>query len=497
MDTPIISRRGLLGGLATGGALVATGGLTLPALAKPAVGSTAALPARADVVVVGGGISGLVAAREVAHGGRSVVLVEARDRVGGRVLNHTLRGGAVIESGGAFVGPTQDYILALAAELGVPTFKEYVAGDNIFSNGGNTLRYTGTVPFDLGIIFDAAILQWRLDWMAGQVPVDAPWSSSHAAEWDAVTALDWVRHNTFNPATANLVLSYLQPTFGSDGDDVSLLFFLWYIAAAGNETNPGSFERSSGTADGGQDSRFVGGSGLIPLKLAAQLGDIVNTQAPVRRIAQAGDKVVVTTDRGPISASRVIVAAPPPLVSAIDWDPIMPPLRNQLLQRLHMGTLMKVDAVYPTPFWRAKGLSGSGVADSGPVRVCFDNCPADASVGVLLAFVGGSTWRQYAGMPLEQRRTAMLQGFAKIVGPEALNAVEYVEHDWTQERWTMGSPVASAGPSTLTAFGSQIREPFGWVHWAGTESSTYWSGFMDGAVRAGKRAAEEVLRARA
>lgn len=494
--TPVtrVTRRSLLGGLAAGGALMVGNGLAGSAPLVSAAGAGGDLPRTADVVVVGGGISGLVAARELARAGRSVVLLEARDRVGGRVLNHTLANGAVIESGGAFVGPTQDHILALAKELGVATFKEYVAGDNVFAANGHTMRYTGTIPPDLSIILDAYIMQLRIDWMSSQVPVAAPWTAPDATAWDGLTAREWVRQNTFNPATGNLLLSYLQPTYGSDGEDVSLLFFLWNIACSGNETSPGTFERASGTADGAQDSRFVGGSQLIPLGLAAQLGDIVHTQAPVRRIAQDANTVTVTTDRGPVTAKRVIVAAPPSLVAAIDWDPLMPPLRQQLLQRLHLGTLMKVDAVYPTPFWRASGLSGSGIADSGAVRTCFDNSPPDASVGVLLAFVGGSTWRAWANRPLAERRNAMLQGFAQIVGPQALQPIDYVEHDWTHDRWTLGSPVASAGTGTTTAFGPQIRVPFGRVHWAGTETSTYWAGFMDGAVRAGKRSAEEVLR---
>ncbi|WP_127782669.1 FAD-dependent oxidoreductase [Rhodococcus sp. X156] len=486
-----LTRRGLLGGLA-GGALLASGALSAPVRAA-AAGARDPLPGTADVVVVGGGISGLVTARELARAGRSVVLLDARDRVGGRVLNHTLANGSVIEAGGAFVGPTQDRILALAAELGVPTFKEHVAGDNIFAANGRTMRYQGTVPPDLAIVVDAFVLQLRIDWMAGQVPVDAPWSAPHAAEWDAVTVQEWVRANTFNRDTLTLLQSFLQPTYGSDGEDVSLLFFLWTIACSGNETTPGSFERASSTANGAQDSRFVGGSQLVPLALARQLGAVVQTEAAVRRIAQDDTGVTVTSDRGQVRAGRVVVAAPPPLVTAIDWDPLLPPLRQQLLTRLHLGTLMKVDAVYPSPFWRAAGLSGSGIATSGAVRTCFDNSPADAAVGVLLAFVGGSTWREYGNLPLAQRRTAVLQGFAQLVGPQALDPVEYVEQDWTRERWTKGSPVASAGTGTTTAYGAQIRVPFGRVHWAGTETATYWAGFMDGAVRAGERAAAEVL----
>ena len=487
-----LSRRGLLGGAAAGGAILAIGGFGEAAEAATTAGS---LPASVDVVVVGGGLSGLVAARNLVRNGKSVVVLEARDRVGGRLLNHTLQGGSVIESGGAFVGPTQDHVLALAKELGVQTFKQYVTGKNVYvSAGGNTMKYTGTVPPDPLILADALLLQLRIDEMSKQVPVDAPWSAKKAAEWDNMTVDTWIRQNTLIPTVREVLKAYLQSAFGVDAEGISLLFLLWYIATAGNETHPGTFERSSGTPDAAQDSRFVGGSGLLPLRIASALGTRVALNAPVRKIRQSSTGVTVVSDRGTVTAKRVIVAVPPPLVLGIDWSPLLSPRRLQLMQRMPMGTLMKVDAVYPTPFWRAKGLSGSGVLNSGVVRTVFDNCPADAKVGVLLAFIGGSSWQQCAMLPLAERRKLVLEGFAKVVGPEALKPIEYVEHDWTHERWTMGSPVASVQPGATVAYGSTIREPHGRVHWAGTETATYWSGYMDGAVRAGERAASEVAK---
>jgi monoamine oxidase len=485
-----VSRRGLLGAATAGGAVLALGGLGRTAEAATTSGS---LPRSVDVVVVGAGISGLVAARRLVRAGKSVLVLEARDRVGGRVLNHTLSGGSVIEAGGAFVGPTQDRILALAKELKVDTFTQYVAGKNVYvSKTVGSLKYTGTVPPDPTILADAAILQLRINEMSKKVPVDAPWTAKHAAEWDSMTVDQWIRQNTLIPEVRTVLLSYLQPTFGTDGTGVSLLFFLWFIATAGNETQRGTFERSSGTANAAQDARFVGGSGLVPLRMASALGARVALNAPVRNIVQKGSSVTVVSERGTVTAKRVVVAVPPPLALGIDWSPLLPPRRLQLLQRMPMGTLMKCDAVYRTPFWRGKGLSGAGVSTYGAVRTSFDNSPADAKVGVLLAFVGGTTWEEHGLRSLAARRQAVLEGFARIVGPEALTPIEYVEKDWTKERWTMGSPVAAAVPGALTSFGSTVREPFGRVHWAGTETATYWSGFMDGAVRAGERVAAEI-----
>jgi len=488
--TSAVSRRSVLGGAGALGALTAGAQLWTPAEAATSRGS---LPGSVDVVVVGGGLSGLVAARRLRSGGASVLVVEARDRVGGRLLNHELRDGAVIEAGGAFVGPTQNHILALAEELKVETFKEYVEGNNIYVKCGLAIPYTGTIPPDPTILPDAALLQARIDQMASEIAVDAPWEHPNAKAWDEMSFATWVRENTVNPDVRTLLLCYTQAAFGSDGEDMSLLFVVWYTATAGDETHVGTFERSSGTENAAQDSRFVGGSQLVPLRLAKKLGNRVALNAAVRRIVQAGNHVDVHTDRGKVRAKRVVVACPPVLALGIAWQPILPQRRNQLLQRMPMGALMKCDAVYETPFWRDAGLSGSGLNTTGAVRTSFDNSPPDGSVGVLLSFVGGSTWRTYGLMTKAKRRKAVLEGFAAIVGDQALDPIEYTEHDWTLERWTQGSPVALQVPGAITAFGSAIREPFGRVHWAGTETSTYWAGYMDGAVRAGKRAATEVL----
>jgi monoamine oxidase len=488
-----VSRRGLIGGAGAALFTLATDSLATRVEAATLQGS---IPRRVDTVVVGGGIAGLVAARQVADSGRSVLVVEARRRVGGRVLNHHLDSGGTIEAGGAFVGPTQDHILALADELGVPTFPEYDEGKGVYiSRAGRRSTFTGTVPPDPTILVDAALLVTRLNRWAAEVPVDAPWKHRRAAEWDSQTLGEYVRKSTLNKGgILELLKSWTNPTFGADPDQLSLLFVIHYIACSGNEDHVGTFERNSDTANGAQERRFVGGSQLIPLKLARQLGDHVALDAAVSRIDQSDERAVVHTSRGRISCRKVIVTATPPLVLDMDWHPQLPARRRALLSHMHMGELMKCDAVYPTPFWRDSGLKGFGInSHSGAVRVSFDNTPPDGTPGVLLAFVGGSTWRTYGTMSLDARRTAVLEGFAALFGEQALHPIEYTERDWTRERWTGGGPVAIMAPRTLTSYGSEIRQPFGRVHWAGTETSTYWNGYMDGAVRSGKRAAAEVV----
>ncbi len=486
-----ITRRTLLGATAAG-----LGVLTAGVLDGTAEAATTRLPTHVDVVVVGAGISGLVAARQVARRGKSVLVVEARDRVGGRVLNHTLGSGAVIESGGAFVGPTQDHIIALATELNVPMFAEYVEGKSVYNSSGLLGRqeYDGTVPPDPLILPDAAILQHQLDQWASEIDVDAPWTHPRAKEWDSMTLGDYIRGHAVNAeGIETLIKCWTQPGFGADPDQLSLLFVIHYVACSGNESNPGTFERNSDTANGAQERRFIGGSQLVPLRLANQLGSRVALNAPVTRIDQSSTGAVVRTARGAVACQRVIVAVPPELSRMITWSPDLPPRHRALLNHLNMGDLMKCDAVYEEPFWRADGLNGFGLSDHGAVRAAFDNTPANGRPGVLLAFVGGSTWKQYGLTTPAARRAAVLRGFAEMFGERALHPIEYVEHDWTKERWTRGAPVAIMAPGTLTTWGQALRTPHLRTHWAGTETSSYWTGYMDGAVRAGERAASEVL----
>ncbi|GAA5142792.1 FAD-dependent oxidoreductase [Nocardioides marinquilinus] len=491
-----LSRRAVLGAAGLTAGAGALGALSDDAAGAP--GLQGRLPREVDVVVVGAGISGLVAARDVRRGGRSVLVVEARDRVGGRVLNHRLTTkGATIEAGGAFIGPTQGHIARLARELDVPTFLEHTEGNSVYvSQTTGRLEYSGTVPPDPTILPDAALLLQQIDSYAAEIAVDAPWTHPRAREWDTLSLRDWIRGTAvLNPeGVANLIECWTQPGFGADPRELSFLFVLWYVACSGDERTVGTFSRNSDTAGGAQERRFVGGSQLIPLRLARRLGDAVALDAAVRRVEQRDGRVRVHTSRGVVSARRVVVAAPPPRVLGIDFSPGLPDRRRALLRHLHMGRLMKCDAVYPTPFWRADGLNGFGLSDTGAARAVFDNCPRDGEPGVLLAFVGGDTWREFGRLSRDRRRRAVLEGFAEMFGPRALRPVEYTEHDWTEERWTGGGPTAIHRPDgSLVRFGPAVRRPFGRVHWAGTETSTYWSGYMDGAVRAGERAALEVL----
>jgi monoamine oxidase len=499
-ENRIDRRRFVAGALATGtaAALPDTASARAKRHRKARRAPRAAVTSKADAVVVGAGFAGLTAARKLVQAGRSVVVLEARDRVGGRVLNHDLGGGQVSETGGTFVGPTQDHVLALAKEMGVGTFPTFDDGSNVYVNQGQRSTYsdsgpTGTAPLDPIILPELTEVVAQMDQMATTVPVDAPWQAANAASWDGQTLETWIKANSATPRFQALVPTATRPIFGAEPRELSLLFVLFYIASSGNEQNPGTFERNFDTRDGAQMWRLVGGSQTIALRVADQLGSRVVLSSPVRRIVQSSGGVQVESDRAVVQAKRVIVAIPPTLAGRIDYQPILPPERDQLTQRLGQGTLTKVAAVYDTPFWRAQGLNGSAVSTDGPVSATFDDSPQSGKPGVIFGFVGGDNARAYNAMSAADGQAAVIAQFAQLFGDQAKNPTAYFDKRWTGEQWTRGCPVGIAGPGTLLAYGPWLRRPVDLIHWAGTETSTYWNGYLDGAVRSGERAAQEVL----
>jgi monoamine oxidase len=287
--------------------------------------------------------------------------------------------------------------------------------------------------------------------------------------------------------------AFFETLLGTEPREVSLLFALFYVAAAGNEDNPGTLERLINVRGGAQERRFVGGSQLIAIKMAKQLGDRVLLGHAVRRIFQDDVGVKVRTDHLTVRGERVIVAIPPVLAGRIAYDPSLPADRALLNKRIPQGILRKVEAVYDRPFWRDDGLTGQAVSDQRPAQITFDASPPEGRPGVMFAFVGGDSLREFRELSAKKRRKQVLDQFAIFFGDEALKPHDYFEHDWTFSPWSRGCPVGSPTLGTLVDLGPSLRLPVGRIHWAGAETSTFWNGYMDGAVRSGERAAQEVL----
>jgi monoamine oxidase len=447
-------------------------------------------PAEARVVVVGAGLSGLSAARQLAARGVSVVVLEAQNRVGGRTLSHTTALGERVELGAQWIGPTQDRMAKLVAELGLSPFPQYFEGKKVLSLGGTVTTYKTSIP-SLSLIgaVDLGITIQRIEALVKDVPLEDPLSAKNAADWDATTVEAWKRKNVKTRGAKALIDTAVRAVFAAEPSELSLLFFLYYLR------HGGGLMRMTEIQNGAQETRLAEGFQEVSKRLARSLDDKVILEAPVRRIRQTPDGVVVSSDAGDVRCERVIVAVPPTLAGRIDYDPALPASRDQLTQRMPMGSVIKCVAFYETPFWREGGYSGEALGDFGPVKLVFDDSPEDGSHGALVGFFMGKDARAHSGKTTGERKKAAVDSFVRFFGPHAASPTDYVDQDWPAERWSRGCYAGIMGPGVLTAHAAALRTPIGRVHWAGTETARVWMGYMEGAVEAGERAADEVMSA--
>ncbi|MEX2393654.1 MAG: flavin monoamine oxidase family protein [Actinomycetota bacterium] len=441
-----------------------------------------------DVVIVGAGIAGFVAARRLVAQGTDVVVVEARDRVGGRTLNYDLGGGKVVEVGGQWIGPTQDRIIALVDELGLETFVTYVEGEIACRIGDFAGRAAGFPPLSEAAFADLAAAIGALETMATTLDSAAPWDAEGAEEWDAQTLRTFINDNAKDPDARALLELISGAVFTAASDELSLLHTLFYIRSAGSLS-----PMLTDVIGGAQERRIVGGTQRISELMADALGERVILSAPVRTISQDGSSVRVDADGVTVSARRCIVAVPPTVCDRIAFDPALPGDRAQLQRRMAAGSVIKCNAIYDEPFWRADGLSGQIIDTYGPLTIGFDNSPPDSSPGILMGFLEADHARTLLRVSPAERRRAVLECLALHFGPKALEPIDYVDVCWDDEEWTRGCYGANLPPGAWTRYGRAIREPIGRVHWASAETATKWANYMDGAVESGERAALEVL----
>jgi monoamine oxidase len=447
------------------------------------------LDADTDCCVVGAGFAGLTTALRLKQAGRTVVLLEARDRVGGRTFTEVRSDGTWIDRGGAWIGPGQDRIHALMTEFGVPSYKQYNDGEAMMIVGDKQYRYSGTVPRSLSpwasLNLGTAFLE--LSRMCKTIPLEEPWNAKKAAEWDRISAGHWLDRRVRSRAARDMLETAIGGTYTSETSEVSLLYVLHQMASGGGPSFVFDIE------GGAQDSRIVGGMGAVYGPMVSEIGDSLHLSQPVRQIDQDDDGVTVRAREMTVRARRVVVAVPIAIASQILFDPMLPVDRSLLHQRMPTGSIYKINIVYDEPFWRADGLSGQSAAPGTAAPVTIDACTNTGSPGVMCVIVEGPIARGLCGLEPDARRTTVLGALAERFGAKANSPVDYIEQNWTTERYSGGGMISHAPPGVLTEFGPALRTQCGRIHWAGTESSAVMCGWVDGAIRSGERAAAEVM----
>jgi len=442
-----------------------------------------------DVLVIGAGLSGLIVARDLVAAGRSVLVLEARDRVGGRLWSDRI-GAATFDRGGQWVGPQQARLLALAAEHGVQVFPTHTTGRKLLELGSRRSSYAGTIPsLPLPALLGLQRAMNAIERMRRRVPADAPHTAVQALEWDGETVESWKRRSIRCEGARHSLDVAIRTVFGAEPHEVSLLRFLAYASQAGG------LLPLVDTEGGAQEGRFVGGAQQLPQALAARLGDRVRLGEPVELLAQDAHGVSARTPAGVHRGRLAVVALAPALAGRLRYDPPLPVARDQLTQQAPMGATTKAFLLYRRTFWREAGLSGEAISTHGPASAWFDNTSHDGAQPALLGFVVGRPARDLAGLPEPAQRELLVAQAARLFGPEAAAPTDVVIQDWQREPWTRGCPVGNFAPGAMATLGPALRAPVGRLFWAGTETASVWAGYMEGAIEAGERAARELLAA--
>ncbi len=444
----------------------------------------------ADVIVVGGGFAGITAARELKRAGKSVALLEARSRLGGRSLSRPIGDGKVVELGCEFHGQHDSVSAKTARSVGIGSHKVYDTGYKLIDDDGRIARWKGQVPkVSPAALVDFAQAALRLEWMRREVPQEAPWEAPHARRWDSETMWSWTQRNVHTRSGRSLMRLLIESGMAASPSEVSLLHVLNY------SNGTGGFRATTTVTGGTLENRFVGGSHGLAMRLAESVADETWCEAAVRRIEHSGDSVRVSGPGFQAVGRRVVVAVPVPLAGRLDYDPALPAYRDQVTQRLTFGAAIKYLVLYDEPFWRAAGLTGLAISHTSPVRAVLDSCPPDGTPGVLTAFVTGPPARRVAAMSATERRELVVGQLVHYFGPQAGHPRDFIEQNWMAEQYTRGCYHAYAPPGLYTEFGPALKEPIGRIHWAGAETVPVEFGSMSGAIYSGRRVASEIVAA--
>ncbi len=473
---------------------VAAAGLTGAAGCTAADGSgenvAPTQPTTVDVCVIGAGFGGLAAAHAIQRAGKSVIVVEARDRVGGRAFTIALRDGGWVDEGGQWVGAGHDRFYHWIRETGKTTYPSPNFGEAlVFGPSRREYRRVGDNWSVLPGMNRVEAIKRKLQAMANTLDPAAPWSHPSARSWDGITLAQWLAQNVKEPNIREFLVSDMSYACASP-EQISVLSFLSLVRACVG------FDTLNGFTNAAQQDRIVGGSQPVAIRMAELLGaDTVQLKHAVRRVRWSDSGATINTDTLEVQARHVIFAGPPSLMGAIEFVPSLPVARAQITQHWPQGLVIKIGMVYDRPFWRDAGLSGLSLDYSAMVSETADSSapPEYSAAGVLTGFIYTDQARAASLLSAADRRQKVLAEMAARFGDKALTPERIIEMNWSTQVWTRGCYGGYLAPGATWAFRSAVRDPVGPLHWAGTETSPAWPTFIEGAIRSGERAAAEAL----
>lgn len=444
-----------------------------------------------DCIIIGAGYAGLSAAKHLKDAGKNILLLEARDRVGGRVLTQTYDDGTYLDMGGSCLGRDQPRMFKLAEEFGVETFNLNTTGQVVQLYRGRRKLYQGLIPpLAIWELLDLHFLIQRLESLAATVNLEEPWNTTNAAKFDNMTFGEWLNRNCWTKASREYITLAAEIIWGAGTSEFSALH-AFFRAKSGV-----SFTTLCTNESGAQSHLIRGGAQTIANKIRVHLGDIVHLGEPVEKVDQSsptGGTLSVVTTKTTYKSRHVIVAIPPLQVLRVSFNPPLPHQRRILLEHSPVGSTWKYLVCYKKPFWRDQGLSGEAASPDELIRATFDISPKASGYGVLMVFVVSHNARTLSLRSEEERKNAILKTLTTLFGKEAAKPFRFVEHTMADESYIGGCPVSNPAPGMLSTLGPWLRKPFGRIHWAGTETSSVWNGYMEGAVNSGQCAAREVL----
>lgn len=418
---------------------------------------------RHDVIVIGAGFSGLAAATELMQAGRDVVLLEARDRVGGRVESIRLADGARIDSGGQFLCRDMKELVGLARAHGRDIAMAYAEGDGVFQP---------PIPLHRGYEIWAGVDALR-ERIIHFDPADPALAGLTVSQWVA-------QHREIDPDVAAAFLRLIEGLWCRSPEEVS---FAWLASADARITNQYSEMES-----------FLGGTmHALAEDLARALGDRLQLSSPVSRIEHAVGRAIVHAGDRRYEAARVILCVPPVMASRIAYDPPVPPAVAQAFAAWGTGDVIKVFIRYAEPFWRRHGLAGT-VMWSAPHGLYACDASRDGISGLVM-FIGGRFARHWHDRPEAELGAYIRERLIEALGEEAGQITEMAIRDWTDDTWSGGAYGDDVVDPDAGDAESPLRQGFGPIRFASSELSPSYPGYIEGAIVMGRLAAREAAAA--